>query len=1053
VRMDPSTAVAARVAKELVEKFLPGRKVLLSRLSSTEPNSFGAASAVVSSLSSGHLIGLKATTKTKAVMDVVHEIGHAIGHDFLDKVPPDLLRRMDLEFREFIKELRAGNPDARFRRFSEGSNSVLDSRGRLKTSPLEDTSYAASWDEYLAEAFTRYIQKGTRNGGPAALEDAQARTLLAQLWEKIKELWEAARERGAYSQDDAFFEFFDSVLDGTLRAKVGKGDAPGYLAEELLVPSSATRSVDTVEAATRAAAQDPIAVKYGLNAMPQGTTTERAAYKAALALYTKASDPTAPWNNLNADALKSLTDNKVFNVASTSLIMLKSKNPVVRMLASELVESPSGAAGRRTTAAIAKYQHERRYMGNALNEVQMEYTSWRNARNGDAVGDIWDGKNWQTFNREVAMEIEARRAGNTGVESAPQVKAAADRLEAAYERMRVGQIAAKTPGWGALPDSSVGYMPHRLSPEKVMSITPAQETAFRQALSEQFQQIEGFDSTFSTTLAARYMDRVKSRAIGGHDSPGNTNAAGAADMVEDALEAMGMTAEEILAMRQKFTRGAAGHTKQRLKLDLNAEHVGDDGVTFRLLDLYDTDQFSLLRGQAGRVSGDTALAAHGVLGKAGLKLLRGSLRHGAADGKATAKEIEAFDQVAAELMSEPFGTASGKWIDRAMTVNSLARLGGMGITQFAEYINAAFHVGVGRTLSAIGGIPRLRAEAKALARGEKVDNSLLESLEQVGGAEFGTDSYKLVFPFDNGSLAYQGYGSDSVGFADRALRGASHLQGKLSMWRALHSAQQRGLAEQAVRKAVRYMKEGGNDLAMEQMGISSDLLARLRKDLPEMAEFSGRDVTSFDLTKAKDTQAAAEFVQAIHRGVNQMIQGTFVGEQGKWAHSGLLKLLTQFRTFSITSIEKQWARQAGARGAGTATMMLLGSMSVAAPIYMARVALNAQGREDAQEYLEKNLSIAQITRASLNYVALSGLSGDMLDALTAVSGVGTATGGRTGASRGFVGNVVAPSLGLVDDVWRGIQNTKEGTDPSELIKALPFSKLPFLIPAVNSLTD
>jgi hypothetical protein len=128
-------------------------------------------------------------------------------------------------------------------------------------------------------------------------------------------------------------------------------------------------------------------------------------------------------------------------------------------------------------------------------------------------------------------------------------------------------------------------------------------------------------------------------------------------------------------------------------------------------------------------------------------------------------------------------------------------------------------------------------------------------------------------------------------------------------------------------------------------------------------------------------------------------------------------------------------------------------MSLAAPIYMARVAMNSIGRPDRDEYLERQLSFTQIARASLNYVALSGLSGDMLDALTAITGTGEMTGGRSNAQSQFVGNVVAPAAGLADDLWRAMQNNKEGTDPHDLIKNLPFSKLPVLQQAINALDE
>ena len=373
----------------------------------------------------------------------------------------------------------------------------------------------------------------------------------------------------------------------------------------------------------------------------------------------------------------------------------------------------------------------------------------------------------------------------------------------------------------------------------------------------------------------------------------------------------------------------------------------------------------------------------------------------------------------------------------------------MGFTQSSEYINGIWHVGVTNTLAAIGGIPRLRAEILALSRGEKVDNPILGSFEK-GRAEFGTDPYKIVFPFDNGTLEYQNYGKDSLTFADRALRGATHLQGKLSFWRAVHSAQQRGFAEQIVHRAAQYLRDGKDSIALSDMGIDPVLAGKLRQDLGTAFVFDGDKLVSVDVTKIRDTKAAEEFVQSVHRGVSQIIQGTFIGETNKWVHDGLMRFVTQFRNFSITSVEKQWARQSGNRGIPAAAGIMIGSMSLAAPIYIARTVLASMGRKDQEEYLDKQLTVAQIARASMNYVALTGLAGDFLDLTTAVTGIGKVTGGRSAASSEFVGNAVAPAIGLVNDVWNGLQNNKEGTDPHELIKALPFSRLPWLLPLLNA---
>ncbi|MCL5460343.1 hypothetical protein M3M33_17025, partial [Loigolactobacillus coryniformis] len=60
------------------------------------------------------------------------------------------------------------------------------------------------------------------------------------------------------------------------------------------------------------------------------------------------------------------------------------------------------------------------------------------------------------------------------------------------------------------------------------------------------------------------------------------------------------------------------------------------------------------------------------------------------------------------------------------------------------------------------------------------------------------------------------------------------------------------------------------------------------------------------MTKITDPVARNATIQAVWRGTNQIIQGTYIGERGKWAHDGWQQLLTQFRTFSLVSMEKQW---------------------------------------------------------------------------------------------------------------------------------------------------
>lgn len=830
----------------------------------------------------------------------------------------------------------------------------------------------------------------------------------------------------------------DKLMDGAINTKL----QTQWAGEITLAPN--TKVTDILN--------DPVAKKYGVAMRDMGTPAKKAEAKAILSLIKKAIER-AP--AVNEARLSRFMDTAVFSGGqATANVMARSKNLVARWISSELLESPGGATGRRATAAITRHMEERRYLGNVLNDVEAQYAQFRKERGATVAEDFLGGRTRQEFDRLVALEIEGRRKGNTPSEGHPAVVASADLFEAAYERMRASQVASKTVGWASLPESSRGYMPHRMSGERVLNMTMAQKEALHAALTDQFISIEGWDFTFADNLASKYIEGVERRALGGFDAPIGLHQTGAADLVEDALQAMGMSKDEVRATMKKFLGAGPGHTKKRIDLDLSREFTTATGETFKLVDLFDTNQFDLLRSQAARVSGEVALAKHGVFGKAHLALIREAMATGDANTRASARDLQAFDQVAAEFLNQPFGSQN-KWVDRIMQYNSLARLGGMGFTQAAETINGMVSVGVARTFAGIASMGRLRNEILALSKGQQVDNPILKSLEEFGGAEFGTDAYKIVFPYDNSAVAHNTYGPETVTVADRLLRGGSHVQGKLSFWRAIHSVQQRAFAEATVRKALEYINADKLDVALEDMGIDAGLATRIKQDLGVAATFENGRLTSFDITKLSDSYAATEFTQAVHRSVNQIIQGTFIGERGKWAHDPIARIMTQFRTFSLTSIEKQWARQRGNVGTAKSLGIIMGAMSVAAPLYIARTYMQSIGRKDQESYLDKRLSWYAISRATLNYVAATGLAGDFLDAGQAIAGRafdGNARGASGGAgAKSFIGNMVSPSLGTVDDAWKAIQNTKKGTDPTDLINVMPGSRLPYLFPAINAL--
>lgn len=739
-------------------------------------------------------------------------------------------------------------------------------------------------------------------------------------------------------------------------------------------------------------------------------------------------------NPMDAGRLNSILG-RVPWLASSGLQLARSENPVARMISGILLESTTGASGRRRTAAIDKTMRERQYMEHLVG-YEEAYKQWRRQDGGSMYRDILGSDSRSRYDRLVASERESRRLG-IATEAHPDVRRGSDALDGGYDHMRREQQQGDTIGAQRLGDSSVGYVHRALSPKWVMQASNEELHALSNKLAEQLQ-VGWDDVQFARKIATRYVERARTTAYGGVSVPANLASPEAASVLRDVLRGMSVGEADIERAMGRFSRGGASHTKGRLNLDLSENVDLPNGRSFPMMNAFETDQGALFQQYARRVSGDIALTRHGIHGDQGLKVLRKAMEYGPNGKRASAHEMEAFDQIAAEFYGRPLEGTGNKALGNLRMLTAASRLGGMAFTQFAETANMVSLLGVAGAIKHVATMPRLIAD---VAKGRP--SELLSSIERIGGP-LGQD-HRVVFPFQEPNDV-KIYGRDSLNAFDRIVRAGSNALPWLSGWHMMHAAQVRGVSEQIVHKAFRYVNAGEESAALRSMGLTDDLVSRLRADLPNIATFDkDGTLTKLDLLRTQDPHAAAEFVQAVHRGGKQIIQGTYIGETGKWAHNDLLRMMVQFRSFSLVSMEKQWTRQRVDVGTAKAFGLLMGQMAFALPIHLSRVAINSAGREDKETYLETQLHPAMLARAVLNYTSISGLSGDVLDAGASLAGF-EASGVRSG-NGSALGNI--PALGYIESAAK----VAKQKDAREAIRMLPGGNLPFLTPVVNSLTE
>jgi hypothetical protein len=763
------------------------------------------------------------------------------------------------------------------------------------------------------------------------------------------------------------------------------------------------------------------------------------------------------------DPEKLATVMQKFGLEATSTTLMSSQSPVARMIAVTLLENPEGAAGRHSTAAMDRRGRFESFMGSRPRQWEAAYRLWRaDVRKAGAIKDFATGwKMRSEFEYEVKLYRETQFMGNVNEAAHDSVKQMARVLDEGYNRMAAEQRAVGTVGSARLPDGEVqGYESRTWLGGKIAAAGRVRREAIRLAIRDQFDAMgEMYGDKFLDDLSIKYLERIEERAAGMQRAPDNLFSDSQSDTLRDTLRTLSLNEEDIQKVMGRYSRGGARHTKSRIDLDVTRKYRDEEGE-FRLLDYLDNRVIDNYRKYAGRVAGDIALAKHGIMGDAGVSVLRKAMQVTGANDV----ELRAFDQVMSEFTGRVIGTGDPTVLANARLLTSAIQLGGAGINQAAEYSNGLPAVGAAGVADAISIAPRMRAEIGKLLRGEDPENSILSGFEFISGRGFGLAGYDLHM-FNAMDTQASLYGSERAGFLTALVQRTANANRILSGQRAVLAVQQRGFAEVLIAKGVKFLRDGAEaDTALKDMGIDDNLLNRLRLTQDQVVRW-GADgkleaVDPRGLENLQDRQAWLAFYNAVDRGTNQILQDTFIGETGKWAHNGWLKMLFQHRTFPLAAQQKQLGRYVGLYGARGTAGIIVSAMAVVAPLQALRVASRAALLPDDQrdEAIEDALSPLSMGRSTMNYISATAFLGDVLEVGTGVAGgwyehatdtgspdwVRQLAGGKLGSRKEILGGTFAPALGVVNDFAQGVSGK-----PENLADVLPGGRLPYVIPLLK----
>jgi len=706
---------------------------------------------------------------------------------------------------------------------------------------------------------------------------------------------------------------------------------------------------------------------------------------------------------------------------------MKSNSIVERMLAYDLMESPAGIANNNVSAALLQESFRKEFA------VQMQpfvdaMDEFKYKIRGNSRWDEFTDRGRQTitdFNEAVVAELMGRKHGGRLIaDPNDPVKKAADAWDKLMELdIKIGQGRGGKSGIASYESmkAATGYVPQRWSGKNMhMMVEEARKTGGQKGADTQKRKlIQAVEEDYAKNHPTMkpddrriYAQAVVDRALitrkgMGRDLLGILTG-DEAEFIKAALQRNNIPPQQVDRLIESLigsreTKTQLGHTQERVDVDFRS--TSSNGI--RMMDLLETDLFSMGHQRMARTSGLAALASKGIRSRVDFeaivkaaqaeKLAKGDLNQprpglkGVSDGL---NEIDAkyWGDVYSYFNGTPAaGGVSPTW-SMLKKVTSLALMNQLGLTSMGEF--GAIAGGVGMKHFARHAGSQL---ADALKR---KDSELVKELKHVGiyVPEESVFRPDMMFEIEKGQAS-----SDLMRRADLFMNKATRAQGYLSGFFAVRQAQHKLAITSTLSKVFEGIKRADEQFSPERlrsMGFEPDRWEKYVNNGTVEYDANGNLVK---LNADKWDYEDLELLRTSSARVsNQFIQRAMIGESNALFHKdGIAQLFWQFKSFPLLAMEKQFNRNLRMADS-TALMTFVWGTVMAGAAYAAKQTINGN---------TQNLTWDKITRGGLNMGNLTGWMPMWVDPVASLLGMDDYN--MSGySSRGGAGSIISIPAGF-----------------------------------------
>lgn len=756
------------------------------------------------------------------------------------------------------------------------------------------------------------------------------------------------------------------------------------------------------------------------------------------------------------------------NMGSVSSVIMNSKNPVFRGLGLRLLENAQGGSYHGKTAAILADVNNNLIRSAEKNRYNDGFSQFIKDNNLRAI-DYLNPAVTRDFNNQVYTAIVSGITENTS----PGVKLAAEGIA---DKFKKGLELRKAAGEKGFEDvkSAKDYVPvifdgikiteavNRLgSKEAVIDLLSLGYQTGKYKMGKKaadalakVQYVRGSDSTLSSRVAFDRVVSQEQQAV----LIADLKKAGVPDSIIDNF----IEGTELSEMAESVSNRA----KASMGINTQASYGG-----MRVQDLLNTNIGELADNYAKEAAGGAALARMGFpTTQSALNAIDAAERAGR---NMAGMDAEAIKQLRAEadMLRDSVRLINGNTVDadpnsgivkgtrRVREITGLLRLGQMGFAQVPEIARSVVKMGLGTVLHSVPATRFLRSRAAregGVAQGRLLEPELREMEELIG--YIGEDNWLTGWNVRHDEF---GESMDNLGRLSKIADNGLAMGSRINLWLSGFKAVQGGSEKIVARSINKRLKEhlsGGRKLPqadLDEVGLDEATMKRLQRHFdenPAHADYNGQQVRMMNFD-AMEPDLRETVGVAVRRMGGRLIQRNFIGDEGIWMNKWWGKALTQFKSFSIVSIEKQLIHDL--RGDKIqAAMILSWSTLLGFAAYATQMQMQALGREDSDKFLRDKFSTQSMAMGVFNklpQVAGFGLAGDALATFGLMPDSMMQAPGRLGFQKQGFGELVA-GAGVIGDAVGAINMmSRYATGDDDVSTRQVVDKVRRLVPLANTI--